>query len=492
MKIGLLTDFPAVEYCNGPALASQAYRRNMEGRGHEVSFIGPRPKRSQRQVEGDGNILFSSMVMKRYANTPFAMPWPLTPFKTKPDFDVVHGNSNGHMMHYGLMMREMYDIPCLQTNTIYLPAFKSHMIPEEMLNGVGGGFFDFLSNYVEDNFRDIYGSGDGVIVQCKGLVDYWREKGLTVPLHIIPRPIDVRSFDRPLGADPFHPDFEKGKRLFVACRHAGEKSLDQLLRIFAEQVLPVEPKASLSLLGDGPAHAGLIEYAHELGIWDRVQFLGERPHRDLALWYKYADVFAYPSVSETFGQVISEALWMGCPVVGFDDKMGMAFQVEDGVNGRLVQKGPSEEEAFGAAILQLVESPALCSRFGAAAARRQRELCHPDRVYAAYERAYEAAQEHLRENPATLRNRSKPRQLFSLFKDHALPWTWKTLAVIGAGHIPASGRYEQAYVPRKDVRFDAAPEVFAPQTNPGHLRVLPGTGGVPAGVGAPYKSRVAR
>ena len=118
MKIGLLTDFPAVEYCNGPALASQAYRRNMEGRGHEVSFIGPRPKQSQRQVEGDGNVLFSSMVMKRYANTPFAMPWPLTPFKSKPDFDVVHGNSNGHMMHYGLMMREMYDIPCLQTNTI--------------------------------------------------------------------------------------------------------------------------------------------------------------------------------------------------------------------------------------------------------------------------------------------------------------------------------------------------------------------------------------
>jgi glycosyltransferase involved in cell wall biosynthesis len=98
-----------------------------------------------------------------------------------------------------------------------------------------------------------------------------------------------------------------------------------LLRIFAEHVLPADPKASLSLVGDGPAHAGLIEYAHELGIWERVQFLGEQPHRELALWYKYADVIDYPSVSETFGQVISEALWMGCPVVGFDDKMGMAF-----------------------------------------------------------------------------------------------------------------------------------------------------------------------
>ena len=104
-------------------------------------------------------------------------------------------------------------------------------------------------------------------------------------------------------------------------------------------MLPVDPEFSLTLLGDGPAHSGLIEYAQELGIYDRVQFLGERPHRDLPLWYKYADVFAYPSVSETFGQVISEALWMGCPVVGFDDKMGMAYQVEDNVNGTSAAEG---------------------------------------------------------------------------------------------------------------------------------------------------------
>ena len=172
--------------------------------------------------------------------------------------------------------------------------------------------------------------------------------------------------------------------------------------------------------------------------------------------------------------------------------MGMAYQVDDNVNGRLLQKGPNEDEEFGAALVQLLQSPELRARYGAAAARRQRELCHPDRVYAAYERAYEEAGEHLKANPPTFRQRSKPGQALTLLKDHAFPWTWKTLTLLGAGRIPGKGRFERAYMPRKDVRFDAAPEMMAPQTNSGHLRVLPGAGGNSSATGAPYKSRVAR
>lgn len=492
MKIGLITDFPAVEFCNGPALAGQAFRRNMEGRGHKVSFIGPKPHKGQREVEGDGNVLFSSLQMKRYAKTPFGFPWPISRFTNRPDFDVIHGNSNAHMMHYGLMMREMYDIPCLQTNTIYLPAFKHHMLPEHMIDGVGKPFFDFLSNYVEQNFVDIYGAGDGLIVQCKGLVDYWRSMGLTVPLHIIPRPVDVRSFDRPLSGDPFNPGFEAGYRLFVACRHAGEKSLDKLLHIFATEVLPAEPKASLTLLGDGPAHEGLVELAHELGIWDRVDFVGERPHRDLPGWYSHADVFAYPSVSETFGQVISEALWMGLPVVGFDDGMGMAYQVTDGENGRLVPIGPDGNEAFGRAIVDLLHNPAARRRCGAEAARRQRNLCHPDRVYAAYERAYEEAQDHLKANPATLRNRSKAGQTLTLVKDHALPWTWKTLTFLAATRVPTNGQFDRTYMPKKGIPFDAAPETVELGQDLSHLRVLPGQGPLAPALPQVKRSRAAR
>ena len=51
MKIGMLTDFVAVEYCNGPALACQAFRRHMENRGHHVGLIGPKPNKEQQKVK---------------------------------------------------------------------------------------------------------------------------------------------------------------------------------------------------------------------------------------------------------------------------------------------------------------------------------------------------------------------------------------------------------------------------------------------------------
>ena len=80
---------------------------------------------------------------------------------------------------------------------VYLPAFKHHVAGRDY--GSSGGTFFFLGDYVERNFKEIYRAGDGLIVQCKGLVDYWQKMGLNIPLHIIPRPVDVRSLIGLLG-----------------------------------------------------------------------------------------------------------------------------------------------------------------------------------------------------------------------------------------------------------------------------------------------------
>jgi 1,2-diacylglycerol 3-alpha-glucosyltransferase len=497
MRIGLLTDFPAVEFTNGPGLASQAFRRNMEARGHNVRLIGPRPLNGQREVSGDAT-LFNAFAMKRYANTPFGFPWPLNKVKEDPQVDVIHGNSNGFMMHYALMMRKRYGIPCLQTNTTHFPAFKHHMMPKKVLEApVTGPLLEGLSNYVEKSFTDIYSAGDGLIVQCQGLVDYWRDKGLDVPVHIIPRPVDVRSFDRPVVTDPFSEQCEKGFRLLVVCRHAPEKSLDRLLRIFARYILPQEARATLTLVGDGPAHKGLVELAGELGVRGSVHFAGERPHRDLPMWYSNADLFVYPSVSETFGQVISEALWKGVPTIGFDDKMGMAYQVTDGENGRLLADGPGGDEAFGGAVLNLLGDPTTRLAMGQSAARRQRALCHPDSVYRAYERAYDEAAQHVVAKPPKTFGSPGLRQDMHLAVNHAWPWTWKMFTFLAASRIPVNPRYNAEYTPSRAVPFDAAPEALpnlspTPTTSWGHLRVIAGEAASSASTPLARKKRRAR
>ena len=455
MYIGMLTDYVSVEFCNGPALASQSFRRNMEGRGHQVSLVGPRPV--AREAEGDA-LLFNSLRFRQYATTALAMPWPRRNFTDCPPYDVIHAHSNSLSMHWALMMRHMHGIPCLQSNTIHLPAFAHHAVPDALLNNrISGRFFEFLTRYVENRFCNIYSQSDGLVVQCQGLVDYWRNIGLDVPLHIIPRPIDLRVFDRPLGEDPFNPAFRRGGRLLVACRHAAEKSLDQLLRIFARHVLPRRADASLTLIGDGPVHNSLKKLARRLGINHRVDFVGEKPHRDVPVWYANADVFSYPSTSETFGQVTSEALWMGLPVVGFDDGMGVAYQVKNEQNGLLVQTGPGCDERFGEALLRVINNPRMRMRFSENARRMQRELVHPEVVYKQYEDAYAMAAENIKANPPALRAKSNLGRRWSMFKDHVWPWAWKHMVLSAMGSIPAN------YKPKTEIPFDAAPDEVVQQ-----------------------------
>lgn len=95
-------------------------------------------------------------------------------------------------------------------------------------------------------------------------------------------------------------------------RLSWEKNLSLLLHAYA--LLPVRPK--LVFVGDGPARADLTAHCEKHG-YDAL-FTGHLSGPALAAAYASADVFAFPSFTETFGQVVLEALASGLPVVGLD------------------------------------------------------------------------------------------------------------------------------------------------------------------------------
>ena len=65
-------------------------------------------------------------------------------------------------------------------------------------------------------------------------------------------------------------------------------------------------------------------------------------------FYAYADLFVHASLSETYGNVMGEALWCGTPTVAFADGMGVSSQIQDGVNGVLFAPGKGDDaEARG-------------------------------------------------------------------------------------------------------------------------------------------------
>jgi glycosyltransferase involved in cell wall biosynthesis len=99
-------------------------------------------------------------------------------------------------------------------------------------------------------------------------------------------------------------------------RLAWEKNLDALLSAFAQVRQQFEnehgPKLKLVFVGDGPL---LNDLRHRAG--PDVVLPGPKSGEDLARWYASADIFAFPSRSETFGNVILEAQASGLPVLAF-------------------------------------------------------------------------------------------------------------------------------------------------------------------------------
>jgi tetratricopeptide (TPR) repeat protein len=91
-------------------------------------------------------------------------------------------------------------------------------------------------------------------------------------------------------------------------RLAAEKNLDVLLRAF-ESLKATDPSARLVLVGDGPERAALQQRCPE------AHFAGLRRGEDLAAHYASADLFLFPSLTETFGNVTPEAMASGLPVV---------------------------------------------------------------------------------------------------------------------------------------------------------------------------------
>ncbi len=107
-----------------------------------------------------------------------------------------------------------------------------------------------------------------------------------------------------------------------------KKGLDTLLAAMRNF-----PKDYVWLAGEGPLRESLESLARDLGILDRVRFLGWRTDRAALL--RAADVCVLPSRYEPFGTVILEAWAAGTPLVACRSD-GPAAHVEDTVNGLLV------------------------------------------------------------------------------------------------------------------------------------------------------------
>jgi glycogen(starch) synthase len=152
-------------------------------------------------------------------------------------------------------------------------------------------------------------------------------------------PKDVKDCTRTLA---FGGRLEKGK------------GVDVLLRAFA-RTLAVFPDARLIVAGDGRERESLVSLAADLGVSQKVEFLGHVDRAALEGVYQRADVAVMPSVwTEAFGLAGIEALSVGRPVIA-SSVGGIPEWLIDGETGYLVT--PGDPDALYAAIKKIFSDP---------------------------------------------------------------------------------------------------------------------------------------
>ncbi|MBI5287636.1 MAG: glycosyltransferase family 4 protein [Chloroflexi bacterium] len=177
------------------------------------------------------------------------------------------------------------------------------------------------------------------------------------------------------------PPVRPSRSLLFVGRIVPEKGLHLLI----QALTALDDDVRLIVNGDGSARTAAVTLTRNLGLEQRVEFLGWTGREELSDCYCRAAVVVVPSVwPEPFGLVGIEAMACGVPVVGFRSG-AIPEWLEDGVTGFLVD--PGDVAALAQRLRQLLDDPSLRRRMGCASRSRITERLMPSHHLAAIREA---------------------------------------------------------------------------------------------------------
>jgi glycosyltransferase involved in cell wall biosynthesis len=328
---------------NGVARTLGSWAAEFRARGHLVQVIRPRQPSEAAAPE-----LVHGMPVPMYPALRFgvASPWRVGSLLEKFRPDLVHIATEGPLGWAALMAANSAGVPVASSFHTNFDHYASHY-------GLGTlerflfACLRWFHNCTAVTLAPSQATRRRLLADGVERVEIWSrgvDGQLFNPTHRDP------TLRRSLGLG------EADVLLLYVGRLASEKNLTALLAAFADlrQLAPhLAERVKLALVGAGPL---------QVNPTPGVILAGEQRGLTLAKWYASADVFAFPSCSETFGNVVLEAQASGLPVVGFDTQ-GVNERVAHGGDGYLVPMGASLAEP----LRRLCEDAALRRRFGRAA-----------------------------------------------------------------------------------------------------------------------------
>jgi glycosyltransferase involved in cell wall biosynthesis len=153
------------------------------------------------------------------------------------------------------------------------------------------------------------------------------------------------------------------KVILYVGRLAKEKNIELLLNAF-ERVAANDPKIKLLIVGDFDYREHLEGIARSSKFAESIIFTGRISHAEIGNYYAAADIFAFPSLTDTQAFVLNEAAYAGLPIVWCDPLVNEV--VEDGLNGILAKPNIKE---FSYSLSKLLKDNKLRKQYSEASAR---------------------------------------------------------------------------------------------------------------------------
>jgi glycosyltransferase involved in cell wall biosynthesis len=336
---------------NGVAMTLSRLSEKLAERQWQVHVIRPRQNGEQPAAEPSPltHFLVPGLPIPGYAGLRFGLPVTamLERAWTERRPDVVHIATEGPLGWAALKVARRMLIPVTTTFHTNFHRYCRHYR------------MGWLRGVVTRHLRTLHNQSAVTMVPDAALRQTLQQEGYRNVV-VLGRGVDAGLFDPARRSKALRAAWGVRDNDLIALhvgRMAPEKNLDVVVQAF-EQLKRRQPNARMVWVGEGPLYAKM-----QRRYPDHV-FAGSRRGIDLAEHYASADVFLFPSLTETYGNVVPEAMASGLAVVAYD-YAAAAMHITHKQNGLLAPFGDTER--FLRRVSGLASDPDQLRRLGAAA-----------------------------------------------------------------------------------------------------------------------------
>ncbi|WP_165392811.1 glycosyltransferase family 4 protein [Corticibacter populi] len=357
LRVALVTEtFPPE--LNGVAMTAGRVVNGLQALGHRLRIVRPRqPDEDAARLASFADLpttLVSGIGVPGYNGIRFGLPAKSTLRhlwqSERPD--VVHILTEGPLGRSALQAATGLQLPVVAGYHTHFDRYTEHYR------------LGFLRPAVEGYLRRFHNRCQINLAPTRELVAQLSDMGMH-NLRLMSRGIDRQQFNPQQRNIRLRAEWGAGADdLVMLCvgRLAAEKNLDLVVQAW-QAVRRERPYTKLVLVGSGP------EYARLARLDPDIILTGAVSSDQLGMHYASADLFVFASMSETFGNVVQEAMVSGLPVIGFDYAAAREL-ITDGHNGLLVSFGNVPD--FIARTVMASRAPQTLRAMGAAASQSGR------------------------------------------------------------------------------------------------------------------------